>query len=67
MITGIVKSFNKQKGFGFIQPSDNSADVFVHLTAIQSSGLRSLTKGQEVQFEVETGSNGIQAVQIFVV
>lgn len=67
MISGKVKSFNKQKGFGFIQPSDNSADVFVHLSAIQSSGLRSLTKGQEVQFDVETGSKGLQAVNIFVV
>ena len=67
MISGKVKSFNKQKGYGFIQPSDNSADVFVHLSAIQSSGLRSLTKGQEVQFEVETSSKGLQAVHIFVV
>jgi len=67
MISGKVKSFNKQKGFGFIQPSDNSPDVFVHLSAVQSSGLRSLAEGQEVQFEIETGSKGIQAVQIFVV
>ncbi len=67
MILGKVKWFNEAKGFGFIQPSDGSADVFVHYSAIQQGGLRALAEGQDVQFEVETGSKGPQAVQVLAV
>ena len=52
MAIGTVKWFNAQKGFGFIQPSDGSRDVFVHVTAVQRAGLHSLSEGQRVRFEV---------------
>jgi len=53
MTTGTVKWFNSTKGFGFIQPNDGSADVFVHITAVERSGLGSLDEGQKVSFELE--------------
>jgi CspA family cold shock protein len=49
---GTVKWFNSQKGFGFIQPDDNSKDVFVHISAVERAGLSSLDEGQKVSFEV---------------
>jgi cold shock protein len=52
MTTGVVKFFNSQKGYGFIQPTDGSADVFVHVTALEQSGLSILSEGQKVAFEV---------------
>ena len=52
MATGTVKWFNSQKGFGFIQPDDNSKDVFVHISAVERAGLNSLDEGQKVSFEV---------------
>ena len=52
MATGTVKWFNAQKGYGFIQPSDGSKDVFVHVTAVQKAGLTTLNEGQAVTFEV---------------
>ncbi len=52
MATGTVKFFNMQKGYGFIQPSDGSKDVFVHISAVQRSGLQSLVEGQQVSFDV---------------
>ena len=52
MATGTVKWFNTQKGFGFIQPDDNSKDVFVHISAVQAAGMGSLNEGQKVSFEV---------------
>ena len=54
MPTGTVKFFNMQKSYGFIQPSDGSKDVFVHISAVQRSGLQSLVEGQQVSFEVVT-------------
>ncbi|HYS47690.1 MAG TPA: cold-shock protein [Xanthobacteraceae bacterium] len=54
MATGTVKFFNMQKGYGFIQPSDGSKDVFVHISAVQRSGMQSLVEGQQVSFEVVT-------------
>jgi CspA family cold shock protein len=54
MAKGTVKWFNDQKGFGFIQPDDGSKDVFVHISAVESAGLRSLTEGQKVSFEIVT-------------
>jgi len=53
MTTGTVKWFNATKGFGFIQPNDGGADVFVHITAVERSGLGSLDEGQKVSFELE--------------
>jgi CspA family cold shock protein len=55
MVTGTVKWFNEAKGFGFIAPSDGSADVFVHFSAIQGDGFKTLAEGQTVEFEVEQG------------
>ncbi|MEJ0049985.1 MAG: cold-shock protein [Methylovirgula sp.] len=54
MTIGTVKFFNDQKGFGFIQPDDGGADVFVHVSAVERSGLRGLVEGQKVSFETET-------------
>lgn len=54
MPTGTVKFFNTQKGFGFIAPSDGGPDVFVHVTAVESAGMRTLNEGQKVNYEVVT-------------
>jgi cold shock protein len=54
MPQGTVKFFNRQKGFGFIQPSDGSRDVFVHISALERAGIPALSEGQKVQFEVVT-------------
>jgi len=53
MATGIVKWFNGQKGFGFIQPDDGGSDVFVHISAVERAGLRDLREGQKVSYEIE--------------
>jgi CspA family cold shock protein len=63
MATGTVKWFNDAKGFGFIAQSDG-ADVFVHHSAIQSSGFRSLTEGQAVEFETKDGPKGLSAENV---
>jgi CspA family cold shock protein len=52
MATGIVKWFNATKGFGFIQPDDGSADVFVHISAVERAGMRNLSDGQKIKYEV---------------
>jgi cold shock protein len=54
MAKGTVKWFNDQKGFGFIQPDDGSKDAFVHISAVERAGLRTLKEGQKVTFEMET-------------
>ena len=54
MPTGTVKFFNTQKGFGFIQPSDGSKDVFVHISAVQKAGMDTLSEGQKVSYDVVT-------------
>lgn len=54
MATGTVKWFNAQKGFGFIQPSDGSKDVFVHISAVQAAGMQTLNEGQTLSFDVLT-------------
>ena len=54
MATGSVKWFNTQKGFGFIQPSDGSKDVFVHISAVERAGMSSLAEGQKVSYDVVT-------------
>ncbi len=61
--TGTVKWFNSEKGFGFIS-QDNGADVFVHFSAIQMNGYRVLEEGQVVEFEVQEGPKGLQAVDV---
>ena len=53
MVMGTVKFYNDMKGFGFIQPSNGSKDVFVHATALERAGMRSLVEGQKVSFETE--------------
>lgn len=52
MTTGTVKWFNTEKGYGFIQPEDGGKDVFVHVSAVEQAGMRSLKEGQKVSFEV---------------
>jgi CspA family cold shock protein len=64
MAQGSVKWFNAEKGFGFIAPDDNSADVFVHYSAIDSDGYRSLDENQRVEFEVTQGQKGPQAEKV---
>jgi CspA family cold shock protein len=58
MATGTVKFFNTTKGFGFIQPDDGSKDVFVHISAVERSGLGTLSENQKISFEVEKGRDG---------
>ncbi len=60
---GTVKWFNEAKGFGFIQ-RDGAEDVFVHYTAIQMAGFKTLQEGQRVEFSVEQGRKGLQAVEV---
>ena len=64
MADGTVKWFNNAKGYGFIAPQDGGDDVFVHFSAIQSEGYRSLNEGQNVSYEVETGPKGLQATNV---
>lgn len=58
MASGVVKWFNSQKGYGFIQPEDGGNDVFVHISAVERAGLATLNEGQQVTFETEMGRNG---------
>ncbi len=64
MTTGTVKFFNTTKGFGFIMPDDGSKDVFVHISAVESSDLGYLTDGQKVSFDVEQDTRGPKAVNL---
>jgi len=56
MKTGVVKFYNTQKGYGFIQPDDGGTDVFVHATALERAGMSSLAEGQQVSFDTEVDS-----------
>ena len=64
MATGTVKWFNDAKGFGFITQDGGGEDVFVHHTAIQAEGFRTLAEGQKVSFEVSRGPKGLQAQNV---
>ena len=64
MTTGTVKFFNANKGFGFISPEDGSKDVFVHASALERAGLRSLADGQRVSFDLQSDAKGPKAVNI---
>ncbi|CCW31722.1 Cold shock-like protein CspE [Xenorhabdus nematophila F1] len=63
-IKGNVKWFNESKGFGFITPEDGSKDVFVHFSAIKSSGFKTLAEGQKVEFEITEGDKGPSAANV---
>ncbi|WP_105637600.1 transcription antiterminator/RNA stability regulator CspE [Cronobacter dublinensis] len=63
-MTGLVKWFNADKGFGFITPNDGSKDVFVHFSAIQGNGFKTLAEGQNVEFEIQDGQKGPAAVNV---
>jgi len=63
-IKGSVKWFNESKGFGFITPEDGSKDVFVHFSAIQSNGFKTLAEGQRVEFEITTAAKGPSAANV---
>ena len=64
MATGTVKWFSDEKGFGFIAPSDGSKDVFVHHSAVQGAGFKSLAEGQSVTYNVEQGPKGPSATNV---
>jgi CspA family cold shock protein len=64
MAQGTVKWFNGEKGYGFITPDDGGKDLFVHYSEVQGGGFRSLEENQRVQFDVEQGQKGPQAVKV---
>lgn len=64
MPTGTVKFFNYNRGYGFISPDDGSNDVFVHITAVENSGIGQLVEGQKVEFDLEPEARGPKAVNL---
>lgn len=64
MATGTVKFFNQTRGFGFITPDDGSKDVFVHISAVERSGMAGLNEGQKVSFEVQPDARGPKAINL---
>ncbi len=64
MTTGTVKFFNTAKGFGFISPDGGNKDVFVHVSAVEAAGLRSLNEGQKVSFDIQPDPKGSKAVNL---
>ena len=67
MALGTVKWFNAEKGYGFITPEDGSKDLFVHFSAIQGEGYKSLNEGQKVEYEQTQGQKGPQASNVRVI
>jgi CspA family cold shock protein len=67
MATGTVKWFNSEKGYGFITPDDGGKDLFVHFSAIQGEGYKSLPEGQKVDYEPQQGDRGPQAANVTLV
>lgn len=65
MATGTVKWFNNTKGFGFIAPLEGGEDVFVHHSVIQGEGFKTLTEGQKVSFDVDSGPKGLTAANVY--
>jgi CspA family cold shock protein len=63
MAVGTVKWFNAQKGYGFIQPDEGGKDVFVHISAVERAGMRSLVDGQRIQYEKQMGRNGKESAE----
>ena len=63
MATGTVKWFNPTKGYGFIEPSDGTKDVFVHISAVERAGMQSLREGQKVEYELVAGNDGRAAAE----
>ena len=64
MATGTVKFFNVNKGFGFIAPDGGAKDVFVHVSALEAAGMRSLAEGQKVSFDIQPDARGSKAVNL---
>ena len=64
MTQGTVKFFNNGKGYGFITPDEGDEDVFVHYSVIQSEGFKTLNEGDIVEYEVEKGPKGLQAISV---
>lgn len=64
MVNGVVKWFNNAKGYGFVTPDEGEQDIFVHFSAIEMEGYRTLKEGQRVQFEVEEGPKGLHALKL---
>ena len=64
MVQGTVKWFNETKGYGFISPDDGGSDVFVHFSAIDASGFRTLYEDQRVEFDTQQGQKGLQAANV---
>ena len=67
MKTGTIKFFKTDKGFGFITPADGSKDVFVHFSAIQGNGFKTLEEGQKVEFEITNGQKGPSATNVTII
>jgi CspA family cold shock protein len=61
MTEGIVKWFNPTKGYGFVAPDEGGKDIFVHISAVQKAGMRTLTQGEKIRFEIEAQKDGRQA------
>tara|TARA_Y100001935_G_scaffold202779_1_gene171335 strand:+ start:1638 stop:1850 length:213 start_codon:yes stop_codon:yes gene_type:complete len=64
MVKGKVKWFNNAKGYGFVTPDEGEQDIFIHFSAIEMDGYRTLKEGQRVQFEVEEGPKGLHALKL---
>ena len=64
MATGTVKWYNSTKGYGFIEPSDGGKDVFVHVSAVEAAGMRTLNEGQKVNFDIQPDARGAKAANL---